>query len=99
MTIQVFFPHARSPIGKPLELKVRKDATIEEVIGFALWSYWEEDWQPKLDEGLDGVDEARKKAHLSAAGWPFENCRRRWRGRRRFSRSVYLGFECHESLT
>lgn len=69
MTIQVFFPHARSPIGKPLELKVRKDATIEEVIGFALWSYWEEDWQPKLDEGLDGVDEARKKAHLSAAGW------------------------------
>ncbi|KLO06442.1 hypothetical protein SCHPADRAFT_689996, partial [Schizopora paradoxa] len=60
MTIQVFFPHARSPVGKPLELKVRKDATIEEVIGFALWSYWEEGWQPKLDEGFSNADDAKK---------------------------------------
>lgn len=66
--LQVFFPHARSPIGKPLELKVRKDASIEEVIGFALWSYWEEGWQPKLDEELS-ADDAKKAARFSAAGW------------------------------
>lgn len=68
MIVNVFFPQARSPAGKPLELNVRKDASVEEVIGFALWSYWEEGWLPKLDEGL-GEDDPRRKAKLSAVGW------------------------------
>lgn len=67
--VTVFFPHARSPIGQSLVLQVRKDATVEEVLGFALWSYWEADWEPKLDDGLDGADEAKRNARLSAAGW------------------------------
>ncbi|KAH6909583.1 stress-activated map kinase-interacting protein 1 [Coprinopsis sp. MPI-PUGE-AT-0042] len=46
---------------KPMELQVRKDASVEEVIGFALWSYWEEGWLPKLDDGLEIL--------LSAVGW------------------------------
>lgn len=62
-TITLFFPHARNPAGKPMTLNVRKDATMEEVLGFALWSYWEEGWEPRLDEG--GGDEDR----LSAVGW------------------------------
>ncbi len=53
-TVQVFFPHAEQPRHKPLLLNVRADATVEEVIGFALWSFWEERWLPKLDEGLSG---------------------------------------------
>lgn len=68
MKITVFFPHARKPIGKPLELNVRKDASVEEVVGFALWSYWEEGWLPKLDEGI-GSDEQKRKIKLSALGW------------------------------
>jgi target of rapamycin complex 2 subunit MAPKAP1 len=66
MEVIVFFPHAVSPAGKPLKLKVRKDATVEETIGFSLWSYWEESWQPKLDEGLS---DEQKKTKLSAVGW------------------------------
>lgn len=66
MEVTVFFPHAEKPSNKPLNLTVRKDATIEEVIGFALWSYWEENWLPKLDEG---VSDEQKKTRLSAAGW------------------------------
>ncbi|KAF9003415.1 stress-activated map kinase interacting protein 1-domain-containing protein [Cyathus striatus] len=63
-TVQVYFPHAKEPAGKPMTLGVRKDATVEEVIGFALWSYWEDGWLPKLD---DGVEEESPK--LSAVGW------------------------------
>ena len=66
MEVTVFFPHATKPANKPLKLTVRKDATIEEVIGFSLWSYWEEGWLPKLDEG---VPEEKKKERLSAVGW------------------------------
>jgi hypothetical protein len=66
--VTVFFPSARSPAGEPLELTVRKDATVEEVLGFALWSYWEEGWLPKLDEGLE-PDDPKRKTRLSAVGW------------------------------
>lgn len=69
MTVQVFFPHARRPLGSAMKLKVREDVTVEEVIGFALWSYWEEGWLPKLDEGLNGEDDPRWDTKLSAVGW------------------------------
>jgi target of rapamycin complex 2 subunit MAPKAP1 len=64
MTITVFFPFAREPAGKPMKLNVRKDATVEEVIGFALWSYWEEGWLPRLDEDPNTPEEK-----LCAVGW------------------------------
>ncbi|KAF5364725.1 hypothetical protein D9757_012495 [Collybiopsis confluens] len=70
-TVPVFFPHATQPRGKAMELNVRKDATVEEVIGFALWTYWEEGWEPRLDEGIsDGEDgEESREIKLSAVGW------------------------------
>lgn len=68
-TVQVYFPHAEQPRHKPLVLNVRADATIEEVIGFALWSFWEERWLPKLDDGLSGESDPRWKARLSTVGW------------------------------
>ena len=64
MDVKVFFPHAYEPRGKVMSLSVRRDATVEEVIGFALWSYWEEGWLPKLN---DGVGENDPK--LSGIGW------------------------------
>lgn len=54
-----------------MELNVRKDATVEEVIGFALWSYWEDGWLPKLDEGIPDGEEGQtaRDIRLSAVGW------------------------------
>ncbi|KAJ6501260.1 stress-activated map kinase interacting protein 1-domain-containing protein [Mycena vulgaris] len=53
--VQVYFP--------------RRDATVEEVIGFALWTYWEEGWLPKLDEGMENVEKEKLAMRLSAVGW------------------------------
>ncbi|KAI0305259.1 stress-activated map kinase interacting protein 1-domain-containing protein [Multifurca ochricompacta] len=64
MTVTIFFPFAREPEGKPMALSVRKDATVEEVLGFALWSYWEEGWLPRLDADPNAPEEK-----LSAVGW------------------------------
>jgi hypothetical protein len=68
-SVQVYFPHARQPAGKAMDLKVRKDATVEEVVGFALWSYWETGWEPKLDEGIEDEDDPNRSTKLSAVGW------------------------------
>jgi hypothetical protein len=64
MNVQVFFPHARQPSGRTMDLNVRKDSTMEEVIGFALWTYWEEGWLPKLEDSHSEDDGTR-----SALGW------------------------------
>lgn len=68
-SVCVYFPHARKPSGQMMELNVRKDATVEEVLGFALWTYWEEGWLPKLDEGLEGEDDPKWAVKCSAVGW------------------------------
>ena len=67
-SVLVYFPHTQQPRGKPMNLSVRRDATVEEVIGFALWNYWEEGWLPKLDEGLS-EDDPKREIKLSAVGW------------------------------
>ncbi|PCH45029.1 SIN1-domain-containing protein [Wolfiporia cocos MD-104 SS10] len=69
MAVNVFFPLAREPDGQALKLSVRKDATVEEVLGFALWSYWEEGWLPKIDEELKGEDDPQWEIRCSAVGW------------------------------
>jgi len=66
MVVTVFFPFAREPAGEPMRLSVRKDATVEEVLGFGLWSYWEAGWLPRLDD-VDIDSNASEK--LSAVGW------------------------------
>ncbi|RXW20809.1 hypothetical protein EST38_g5037 [Candolleomyces aberdarensis] len=68
ITLNVYFPHATRPSGKPMELNIRNDATVEEVIGFALWMYWEEEWEPKLGDGLK-EDDPKRDQMLSAVGW------------------------------
>ncbi|KZT10435.1 uncharacterized protein LAESUDRAFT_755945 [Laetiporus sulphureus 93-53] len=69
VTVLVYFPHTAEPAGHPLELKIRKDATVEEVLGFALWTYWEEGWLPKIDEGLKGEEDSAWETRCSAVGW------------------------------
>ncbi|KAF8508261.1 stress-activated map kinase interacting protein 1-domain-containing protein [Hysterangium stoloniferum] len=64
LSLEIVYPFSDNP-RKAVTLKARPDATVEEVIGFALWTYWEEGFTPKLDD----VDEAKKKDRLSAAGW------------------------------
>lgn len=71
MNVQVFFPHAKEPSNIAMDLTVRKDATMEEVLGFALWSYWEQGWLPKLDEGLEGEEDPKWTTKCSALGWIF----------------------------
>lgn len=68
-SVSVFFPRAKQPSGQVMELNVRKDASVEEVLGYALWNYWEDGWLPKLDEGLKGEDDPRWATVLSAVGW------------------------------
>lgn len=67
MTLNILFTESRNP-DKFIKITVRKDATVEEVIGFSLWTYWEQKLEPKLDEGLDENDPKREIV-LSAAGW------------------------------
>jgi hypothetical protein len=69
ITVSVYFPHAKRPAGKPLDLVVSRDATVEEIIGFALWTFCEEGWLPKLDEGLSGPDDPKWEDRISACGW------------------------------
>lgn len=52
-----------------MDLTISRDATVEEVIGFALWTYWEEGWLPKLDEGLSGPSDPIWDDKVSACGW------------------------------
>jgi hypothetical protein len=67
MTLNILFPESKSPF-KFYKITARKDATVEEVIGFSLWTYWEQKLEPKLDEGIE-EDDPRRETVLSAAGW------------------------------
>lgn len=64
LTVFVHYHGAQVKLG----VHVRKDATVEEVVGHALWCYWEEKREPKLDEDLPADEDARK-VRFSAVGW------------------------------
>lgn len=53
LKLKVYFPFPKKP-SQPLAISMRPDVCIEEVVGFALWSYVEEAKEPKLEE-LEGV--------------------------------------------
>lgn len=69
MNVRVFFPHAREPTGQTMQLNVRKDASMEEVLGFALWTYWEDGWLPKIDDGLTDEEDPDWQRYCTAIGW------------------------------
>jgi hypothetical protein len=68
ISLDIYFPHSNQPF-KAVKINPRKDATVEEVIGFGLWTYWEQKLEPKLDEGLGGDDDRQRAIRLSAIGW------------------------------
>jgi hypothetical protein len=66
--VRVYFPEATEPEGQPMDITVRADASMEEVLGFALWTYWEEQWAPSLGDPNPDV-KPEEDPRLSAVGW------------------------------
>lgn len=50
LMLTLYFPESNNP-SKKLKVGVKKDLTVEEVIGAGLWAYWEEGREPKLEVG------------------------------------------------
>ncbi|KAJ7166295.1 hypothetical protein C8R43DRAFT_189908 [Mycena crocata] len=51
LNIVVYFPHAAEPSGELLDLILPANATVEDAIALALWTYWDKHWLPELDPG------------------------------------------------
>lgn len=67
MALSLYFPHSSKPT-KPIKTVVRKDSTVEEVVGYGLFLYNEEGREPKLDDGVD--EESRERdIRMSTVGW------------------------------
>ncbi len=49
ISLELYFPHSAEP-GKALICKVRKDSTVEEVTGYGLFKFWEENREPRLSK-------------------------------------------------
>lgn len=62
LELSLYFPHSAKPT-MPLQIVVRKEATVEEVTGYGLYKYWEEAREPLLS--LEDGDEQR----WSTVGW------------------------------
>lgn len=61
---------ALHPESKSMQLSVRKDATMEELIGYSLYCYVEEGWVPHLDNHLPAnATENERKLRLSTLAW------------------------------
>lgn len=58
LALEIFFPDSDDP-SEPIDVSVRKDATVEEVTGHGLWKYWEEGRTPMIDN----------EAELSTIAW------------------------------
>lgn len=61
ISLQLYFPHSATP-GEAIIAKVRKDATVEEVTGFGLFKFWEEQREPALSR-----EESEER--WSSIGW------------------------------
>jgi len=63
LRLRLFFP--RQGDDEPVEVSVKRDVSVEEVIGVGLWAYWEEGREPGLesevreDEAREGRETAR----------------------------------------
>ena len=82
--LNVFFPHAAEP-REALSICIRRDASVEEVIGHALWSYWDAGREPALTslpprpEDTPAEREQRKKWRMEATGWALRIAEDDWR--------------------
>lgn len=63
LKLTLYFPQSKTP-SKKLSVRVKKDLTVEEVIGAGLWQYWEEGREPKLDLGEEEEHDETTKWNL-----------------------------------
>ncbi|GAA5823333.1 hypothetical protein JCM5353_008237 [Sporobolomyces roseus] len=69
ITLALFFPLCTKPgPSKPLKVGVKRDVTVEEVIGVALWAYWEEQEKGEREPRL-GVDEEEAEGGNETTKW------------------------------
>jgi len=70
LELEIYFPLSRAP-SKPLRVVVRKEVTVEELIGWSLHQYLEEDRIPGLEEGHErGPNRSMDpEVWYSTAGW------------------------------
>lgn len=57
------------PKAKCMKLNIRKDATMEEVIGYGLYCYVEERWKPELDPPGSSLSDSEREAKTTTIGW------------------------------
>lgn len=57
------------PKTKSMKLNIRKDATMEEVIGYGLYCYVEERWKPELDSAASPRSDGEREARTTTIGW------------------------------
>ncbi|KAG7088768.1 hypothetical protein E1B28_012734 [Marasmius oreades] len=69
LKITVFFPHAESPAGKSMVLDLHEEASIEELIGMGLWTYWENGWIPQLSINHTDSYTPKHSRKSVASGW------------------------------
>ncbi|CDZ97554.1 Stress-activated MAP kinase-interacting protein, Sin1p [Phaffia rhodozyma] len=65
--LSLYFPHSSQPL-KPIKTKVRKDSTVEEIVGLGLFLYGEEGRKPELSAGFE-TEGRDRDIRLSTVGW------------------------------
>ncbi|GAA6010482.1 hypothetical protein JCM10207_001326 [Rhodosporidiobolus poonsookiae] len=68
LKLTLYFPHSSSP-SKGLKVSVKRDVTVEEVIGAGLWSFVDEGREPKLEETEEQGWEGRARRGEETARW------------------------------
>ncbi|PWZ00991.1 hypothetical protein BCV70DRAFT_159603 [Testicularia cyperi] len=60
---------AVQPNTKSMKLNIRKDATMEEVIGYGLYCFVEEKWQPELEPLASQMTDEEREIKTTTIGW------------------------------
>lgn len=68
LKLSLYFPHSKEPTRK-LVVNVKRDLSVEEVIGVGLLGYWEEEREPKLELGDGGGEDEEEMRARETAAW------------------------------
>ncbi|GAA5900843.1 Avo1p [Sporobolomyces salmoneus] len=69
LLLTLFFPHCSNPgPSNPINISVKRDVTVEEVIGIGLWAYWEEQEKEERAPKLE-VEEERAETGEETTRW------------------------------
>ncbi|BGP03012.1 Component of a membrane-bound complex containing the Tor2p kinase [Rhodotorula toruloides] len=69
LNLALYFPFSSRP-SQPLKIRVKRDVTVEEVIGAGLWAYWEDEGRkPKLDGESIGVKPGEAEEGRETTRW------------------------------